>query len=108
MPDDSIIDHSTVSAAQVALAAAASDLTALQDRLAAINRQLPVPPDQEAMLEGEIPPDVATELSGCIDCLNDDILLQAVEMLQHAASVTQHDLVQAFHLQRERRRLEHR
>ncbi|HXM70408.1 MAG TPA: hypothetical protein VN970_04695, partial [Thermoanaerobaculia bacterium] len=99
MPDDSTI---TIPSAQAVLAAIASDLIALQDRLAAINRQLPVPPDQEAMLEGEIAPDVATELSGCIDCLNDDILLQAVEMLRHAASVTQHDLVRAFQIQQDR------
>ena len=108
MPDDSTI---TIPSAQAALAKIATDLIALQDRLAAINRQLPVPPDQEAMLEGEIAPDVATGLSGCIDCLNDDILLQAVEMLRHAASVTQHDLVRAFQIQQdrqERRRREHR
>jgi hypothetical protein len=96
MPDDSTI---TIPTAQAAVAAIATDLIAMQDRLAAINRQLPVPPDQEAMLEGKIPPDVATELSGCIDCLNDDILLQAVEMLQHAAAITPHDLVRAFQLQ---------
>jgi len=107
MPDDTATT-AIIHSAQAALAAVTSDLVALQDRLAAINRQLPVPPDQESMLEGKIPPDVATELSGCIDCLNDDILLQAVEMLRHAAAVTPHDLVQAFHRQEERRRREQR
>ena len=99
MPDDSTDDctnDSTVTSAQADLEAIASELIALRDRLAAINRRLPVPPDQEAMLEGKIVPDVSTELSGCIDCLNDDILLRAIEMLRHAASVTPHDLAQAF------------
>jgi len=108
MPDDITAATAVIHSAQAALADIAADLAALQDRLAAIHRQLPVPPDQEAMLEGEIPPDVATEISGCIDCLNDDILLQALEMLRHSAAVTPHDLVHAFHLLQERRRREHR
>jgi hypothetical protein len=101
MPDDTATT-TAIRSAQAALGAIATDLLALQDRLAAISRQLPVPPDQEAMLEGKIAPDVATELSGCIDCLNDDILHQAVEMLRHAASVTPHDLVRAFQLHQDR------
>jgi hypothetical protein len=109
MPDDTASAATAVIRnAQAALADIASDLVALQRRLAAISHELPVPPDQEAMLEGEIPPDVATELSGCIDLLNDDILLPALEMLRHAAAVTPHDLVHAFHIVQDKRCHEHR
>src|SRR5260370_13158219 len=94
MPDDD--STITIPSAQAALRAIASDLTALQDRLAVINRQLPLPPDQEAMPEGNVAPDVATELSGSIECLNADLLLHAVEMLRHAASATPHDPVRAL------------
>ncbi|HEY6324770.1 MAG TPA: hypothetical protein VJA16_24755 [Thermoanaerobaculia bacterium] len=106
MPDDTAASTAVIHHAQAALADIASDLVALQGRLAAIHRELPVPPDQEAMLEGEIPPDVATELSGCIDLLNDDILLQALEMLRHAAAVTPQELVHGFYLLEEKRRRE--
>jgi hypothetical protein len=47
-------DECTVASAQAALEEIAFELIALQERLESINRRLPVPPDQEAMLEGEI------------------------------------------------------
>jgi len=101
MPDE---PKSTVANAQAALEHAAQELLALQERLQALNRSLPVAPDQEAMLEGEIAPDLATELSGCIDCVTEDPLRRAIEMLQHAAAVTSDDLARSFRERQPRRR----
>jgi len=99
----------TVAKAQAALGEAAFELLAIQERLEAINRGLPVPPNQEAMLEGYIAPDLATEVSGCIECITEDTLRQIIGTLQHAATVTARDLVRDFREhQRRRRRLEGR
>jgi len=94
----------SVAQAQAALGEIAYQLLILQERLVTINRSLPVPPDQEAMLEGEIAPDVATEVSGCIECVTDDLLRQLVEVVLHAATVTSHDLLRDFMEQQRRRR----
>jgi hypothetical protein len=101
-------DECTVASAQAALEEITFELIALQERLESINRRLPVPPDQEAMLEGEIAPDVATELSGCIECVTEHTLREAVEMLQQAASVTAHDLIRDFRKQHKEPRRESR
>jgi hypothetical protein len=60
--------------AQAALGEIAFELLALQERLEAINRSLPEPPNLEAMLEGYIAPDLATEVSGRIECVTEDLL----------------------------------
>jgi hypothetical protein len=99
----------TVADAQVVLGEIAFELLALQERLAAINGSLPVPPDQEAMLEDEIPPDLATEVSGCIECIAYDYLPEVIEALERASSVTARDLERDFReRQKRRRRLEGR
>jgi hypothetical protein len=94
--------------AQRALGEIAHQLLGLQDRLESINRTLPVPGNQEAMLEGEIPPDVATEVSGCIECLIGDLLPQLTEVFLHAACVTRYDLERDWREQQARRRRERR
>jgi hypothetical protein len=99
MSNDGAVAH-----AQAALGEIAYQLLSLQERLVTINRSLPVPPDQEAMLEGETCPDVATEVSGCIECVTDDLLRQLVEVVLHAATVTPHDLLRDFMEQQRRRR----
>jgi hypothetical protein len=80
----------------------------MQERLEAINRGLPVPPNQEAMLEGYIAPNLATEVSGCIECVAEDYLRQVIEALQHAATVTPRDLMRDFREQQKRRCRERR
>jgi len=96
----------SVAQAQKALGAIAFELLALQERLTAINRGLPVSPNQEAMLEDEVPPDIATELSGCIECIRDDYLRQVIEALEQASRVTSRDLERDFReRQKNRRRL---
>ena len=92
-----------VAQAQAALGAIAFELLALQERLTEINRSLPVPTNQEAMLEDEIPPDLATEVSGCIECIRDDYLRQVIEALEEASRVTARDL-ERDHRERQKRR----
>jgi hypothetical protein len=81
-PDDA------VARAQGALGEIAYQLLTLQERLATINRSLPIPADQEAMLQGETCPDLATEMSGCIEWVTDDLLRQLLEVVLHTATVT--------------------
>ena len=88
---------------------AGREIAALQERLAAINRSLPVPTNLVAMLEDEVPPDLATEVSGCIECIANDYLRELIEALEQASRVTAHDLVRDFReRQRRRRRFEGR
>jgi hypothetical protein len=98
-----------VAQAQAALGDIAFELLAIQERLVALNRSLPVPPDQEAMLEDEVPPDLATEVSGCIECIAYDYLRQVIEALEQASRITARDLERDFReRQNRRRRLEGR
>ena len=94
----------TVAKAQKALGAIAFELLALQERLTEIERGLPVPTNQEAMLEDEVPPDLATEVSGCIECIRDDYLRQVIEALEQASRVTALDLERDFRERQKRRR----
>lgn len=97
-------DAATVARAQAALGEIAFELIAIQERLVAINRCLPVPPNQEAMLEDEIPPDLATEVSGCIECVAEDYLREVIEALEQASRVTARDLVREHRQRTEERR----
>src|ERR1700732_532371 len=94
----------SVAKAQKALGAIAFELLALQERLTEIERGLPVPTNQEAMLEDEVPPDLATEVSGCIECIRDDYLRQVIEALEQASRVTALDLERDFRERQKRRR----
>jgi hypothetical protein len=98
MPDDA------VSRAQGALGKIAFELLELQERLAAINRSLPVPTNLEAMLADDVPPDLATEVSGCIECIRDDYLRVVIEALEQASRVTARDLVRDFRERQKKRR----
>ena len=98
MPDDA------VSRAQGALAEIVFELLTLQERLMAINRGLPVPPNQDAMLADEVPPDLATEVSGCIECIAEDYLRQVIEALEQASRVTARDLARDFRERQKKRR----
>jgi hypothetical protein len=93
-----------VAHAQAVLGEIAFELLALQERLAAINRALPVPTNLEAMLEDDVPPDLATEVSGCIECITDDLLRRVIEGLEQASRVTARDLVRDFRERQKKRR----
>jgi hypothetical protein len=97
-----------VALAQGALAQIAFELLVIQERMEAINRGLPVPPNQDDMLEGRIAPDLATEVSGRIECIAEDYLRQIIGALQGAAYLTARDLERDFREQQKRRRREWR
>jgi hypothetical protein len=82
--------------AQAALAEIALQLVAIEDRLSRIADSLPVPPDQEDMLEHRIAYNVATELAGAILCAVADDLRPAIESLEAASQVTAEDLRREF------------
>jgi hypothetical protein len=92
-----------VAKAQAALGEIAFELLAVQERLEAVNRTLPIPPNQDAMLEGRIAPDLATEVSGRVECIAEDYLRRVIEALQGAACLTAHDLVRAFRNEKRKR-----
>jgi hypothetical protein len=103
MPDDA------VGGAQRALGGIVFELLGIQERLQRIDRGLPVPPDQEAMLADEIAPDLATELSGRIECIAEADLREVIESLQCAACLTARELERDFRERQKRwRRLEGR
>jgi hypothetical protein len=97
-------DGGSVARAQATLREIAFELMALQERLTEINRALPVPADQDDMLEDVVCPDLATEVSGCIECIRDDYLRRLIEALEQASRVTAHDLVRDFRERQKRRR----
>jgi hypothetical protein len=82
--------------AQTALAEITLQLVAIEDRLTRIAKTLPVPPDQEDMLEHRKPYDVATELAGMIECVVADEIRPAIEYLEATARVTAEDLIREF------------
>jgi hypothetical protein len=98
----------TVAKAQAALAQIAFELLVIQERMEAINQGLPVPPNQDDMLEGLIAPDLATEVSGRIECIAEDSLRRVIEALQGTAYLTARDLERDFREQQKRRRREWR
>ena len=83
----------------------AFQLLLFSDLLAGINRQLALPPEAllTDMLEGEIAPSIAVEVSGCIECVIFDYLPQVIEALQHAATVTGPQLERDYWAHQERR-----
>ena len=82
--------------AQAALAEIALQLVAIEDRLTRIAKSLPVPPDQEDMLEHRVAYDVAAKLAGMIQCVVADEIRPAIEYLEGAARVTAEDLRKEF------------
>jgi hypothetical protein len=94
-------ESAVVANLQAELSAIAFELLALQERLEGINRRLPVATDRQAMLDGEIAPDVATEVSGCLECVTEDELKRVIKSVQHAATVTARDLDLDFRRQQQ-------
>ncbi len=89
-----------VGRAQAALGDVVFELLGIQERLQAINRSLPVPPNLDAMLEGYVAPDLATEISGRIECVADDLMRRTIESLQGAACLTARELETAWRKER--------
>jgi hypothetical protein len=86
----------TIEEAQAALQVIAAELLAIDDRLQAIVAQLPHSAEEEAMLEGEIPCDVATELRGAIEVTISDDIRSAFRRVERAARITDEELRKGF------------
>jgi hypothetical protein len=90
----------TVATAQAALGDMSFQLLAMADTLERINGALlllqPPEPELTAMLEGEIVPALAVEVSGCVECVVNDYLPLVVETLQHAAEISVEQLKSNF------------
>ncbi len=68
----------------------------LDQRLYVLAEQLPRPANQDVMLEGKIPSDVATEIFGTIEFIRSTELKAAIEGLEAAAKITGEDLERRF------------
>lgn len=97
------MERKSVQEAQETLARAAGELIGLEDRLAKVLEELPESPEREAMEEGKIPCDVATDLRGALECVISDNLRPAIRTLEDAASVTAERLEEEWR-ERQRRR----
>ena len=73
-------------AAQAELQTIVEELDAIRSRLEVIHDELPVPPEEMAMLVGEQEMDVATEMRSVIECVLNDSLQPALRDLAAAAS----------------------
>ena len=73
-------------AAQAQLREIVKGLSTYVLTLEGVHRQLPVPPEQDAMLEGELPMNVALEVRTTIESVLHDQFRPAIEALQSAAS----------------------
>jgi hypothetical protein len=72
------------------------ELVGIVDRLARLPEALPDSPRREAMEEGEIPTDVATEVLGAVECTLEDDLRPAIQRLERAARATDASLRRDF------------
>jgi len=74
-------------AAQAELREIVEELDAARARLEDIHARLPVPPEETAMLMGELETDVSTEVRSIIECvLSDSLLCRARHKMLYAAS----------------------
>ncbi len=92
----------TVSEAQGLLAAVAGELEGIAARLGRLSASLPRHPDQDAMFDGRIPRDVATDIQATIDYLLQEELKTAIEGLRSASGVAEQELRNRFDDQRRR------
>jgi hypothetical protein len=95
----------TVERAQVILEDAACQLLDIEQRLKDTHERLPAPPDIDARQEGELPYDRATDILGTIECVIEDNIRPAVEVLRRSAYITDAQL-EAEHRELLARRVE--
>jgi hypothetical protein len=81
----------TPAEAQVELRAVADQLLAVEDRLRAVWEAVLRSPDEDAMFEGRMPWDVATEIRTVVECVGED-LRRVVKSLERVSRVTEEDL----------------
>jgi hypothetical protein len=76
----------TPAEAQVELRAVADQLLAVEDRLRAVWEAVPRSPDEDAMFDGRIPWDLATEIRTVVECVGED-LRRVVESLERVTQL---------------------
>lgn len=77
----------TLAEVQAELRGMADQLLAMEDRAQALHDAIPPSDQEEAMLEGEVEWDLATELRATLDCFIGDRLRPAVRTLERVAQV---------------------
>jgi hypothetical protein len=82
----------TVERAQVILEDAACQLLDIALRLKDTHERLPAPPDIDARHEGRRPYDRATDILGTIECVLEDDIGPAIELLQRSSRITDAEL----------------
>ncbi len=78
----------TVRRAQRALRGAALQLKGVKVILEEVHRDLPLPPDVDDRLEGELPYNAATDIIGSIECVLHDDIKPAIRSLRAGARST--------------------
>ena len=94
---DSERDVLTPTAAQEELGAVAHQLLAVDDRLRRLLEALPHAPDEDAIFEGLLPWDLATELRAVVECAANEQVRPAIHALERASRVTAEELHEDFH-----------
>ncbi len=74
---------------RAALLKAALDLAGVRNSLQSLADNLPRSPQEDAMLEGEIPPDLFTEIRSTVSAVNEDQLDLAINNLLQTAGYRQ-------------------
>ncbi len=105
MSKEQPMERDRVQAAQDTLAQIAGEILSIEDRLSRVLWGLPESPKRDAMEEGEIPCDVATDLRGALECVLADSLRPAIRTLEQAASATDTRLKGEWCERQKRRRL---
>lgn len=81
----------TPAEAQAEIRAVAEELLAVEDRLRQVWEALPRSPDEDAMFEGKMAWDLATEIRTVVECVGDD-LRRVVESLERVSRMTDGEL----------------
>ena len=89
----------TPAEAQVELRAVADQLLAVEDRLRAVWEAVPRSPNEDAMFEGRIPWDLATEVRAAIECVGEE-LRGVVKSLERVSTMTDEVLRREFQQRR--------
>lgn len=75
----------------------------MEDRLRRVWESVPRSPDEDAILEGRMPKDAATEIRTALECVLDHRLRTAIQSLEPASRVTDDDLRRELRLDRSSR-----
>lgn len=81
----------TPAEAQAEIRSIAEELLAIEDRLRRVWEAVPRSPDEDAMFEGKMAWDVATEIRTTVECVGEE-LRRVVESLERVSRVNKEDV----------------